>query len=346
MIADTPAALGFRLPAEWEPQEAVWLSWPRDRVTWPTCFDEIQALFGEIVAAIARFEPVRVNIVENEIARARHLCEAAGAAMERVEFYLHPNDDVWCRDHGPLFVKNDRTGEVAVTDWNYDAWGKKFEPYDADNRVPERVAATLKLRRFPNPMTLEGGSVEVNGQGVLLTTDSCLLNPNRNPHLTRADIEGELRAYLGVTEIVWLGEGIEGDDTDGHIDDITRFIRSDALLTAVEPNPDDPNHRPLAENLEKLRALRTAAGRPYEIREMPMPEPCHRIGKRMPSSYVNYLVLNGAVLMPTFRQPGRDAEAAEILADCFPGREIVGIDCYDIVLESGTIHCMTQQQPS
>src|SRR3954471_24741597 len=247
------------MPAEWEPQEAIWLSWPHNLQTWPGQFRPIPKVYAGIVAAITRFEEVRINAAAALHARAKRLCAAAGADMSRVTFYNHPTNDAWCRDHGPIFVKNDRSGEVALTDWRYNAWGDKYPPYDLDNEIPPSIAAKLKLRRFENDMVLEGGSIDVNGQGLLLTSEQCLLNKNRNPQLTRKEIEQNLRDYLGVKTILWVGDGILGDDTDGHIDDITRFYKPDGFVTAVESNQRDPNHEILERNLARLRAFRTPA---------------------------------------------------------------------------------------
>jgi agmatine deiminase len=339
-------APGFRMPAEWEPQEAVLLSWPLRHATWPGKFRLIPPVFAEVAAQISRRQRVRINAPQPLQRRAEALLRQAGADLARVEFLPNPTNDAWCRDHGPIFVRNDRTGEVAVTDWEFNSWGGKYRPWDDDNRVPRRVARQLGLRRFRTGMVLEGGSIDVNGRGLLLTTEACLLNPNRNPRLDRAQVEQRLRAFLGVETILWLGEGIDGDDTDGHVDDLTRFYREDGIVTAVERNPRDVNYRPLRENLERLRSLRTPAGRKFRIAELPMPAPCFFRGFRLPASYANFLVINGAVLMPAFRQPRRDAAAAEVLRGCFPGREIVGIDCLDLVWGNGTLHCISQQQPA
>jgi len=342
----TPAALGFRMPAEWEPQAAIWLSWPHRQKTWPRNYRPIPAKFAEIAATISRYEPVRFNIKKSLHATARRLLKQAKTDFSRIEIFAHATDDAWCRDHGPIFVKNDRTGEIAVTDWQFNAWGGKYPKFKADNAIPAKIAAKLKLRRFQHPMVLEGGSVEVNGEGLLLTTEACLLNKNRNPHLSRGQIEQALRDFLGVQTIYWLGDGIEGDDTDGHVDDLSRFFRADGIITAVESNSRDVNYRALRENLERLKSLRTPAGKKFKLVELPMPRPCYRDEQRLPATYANYLVLNGAVLMPSFRQPKRDAEAAEILGQCFPGREIVPVDCLDLVLGRGTLHCISQQQPA
>src|SRR3954470_11345030 len=269
----TPAALGFRFPAEWEPQAAVWLSWPHKRASWPGQFREVPYTFAKIVAQISRFEAVRINAGATLHARAKRLCAAAGADMTRVTFYNHPTNDAWCRDHGPIFVKHDRTGEVAVTDWVYNAWGDKYPPYDLDNEIPPSIAEKLKLRRFENDMVLEGGSIDVNGRGLLLTSEQCLLNKNRNPQLTREQIEQNLRDCLGVKTILWVGDGILGDDTDGHIDDITRFYKPDGFITAIESNRRDPNHRILERNLDRLSNFRTPSGKRFDIITLPMPKP-------------------------------------------------------------------------
>ena len=344
--AKTPASLGFRMPAEWARQEAVWLSWPHKRASWPGRFRPIPPKFAEIAAVISRYQEVRINAAPALIPRARSLVTRAGAAMERVRFFPHPTDDAWCRDHGPIFVRNDRTGEVALTDWKYNAWGDKYPPYRRDNLIPPRIGRALGLRRFEKSMVLEGGSIDVNGEGLLLTTEACLLNQNRNPTLSRAEIEQALRDYLGVHTILWLGDGILGDDTDGHVDDLSRFFRADGIVTAVESNRRDPNYPILQENLERLRSLRTPAGRKFRIVELPMPKPSFCDGQRLPASYANFLIINGAVLMPAFRQPRRDREAAEVLAACFPGREVIPIDCLDLVWGLGTLHCISQQQPA
>ena len=342
----TPASLGFRMPAEWEPQAAIWLSWPHKRASWPGHFRPIPYKFAEIVATISRFQDVRINAALPLQRRAKALVAKAGADLNRVTFYNHPTNDAWCRDHGPIFVKNDRTGEVALTDWDYNAWGDKYPPYQHDNQIPPRIARALGLRRFVKKMVLEGGSIDVNGRGLLLTTEACLLHPNRNPKLNRSQIEQALRDMLGVHTILWLGDGIVGDDTDGHIDDLSRFYRDDGIVTVVETNRRDKNHRILQENLERLRSLRTPEGKRFKLVELPMPKPSFCDGQQLPASYANFLIINGAVLMPAFRQPKKDAEAAEVLGACFPGRQIIPIDCLELVWGLGTLHCISQQQPA
>ena len=342
----TPAGMGFCMPAEWELQEAVWLSWPRRHATWPGNFRPIPGVFAGFAALISRYEKVRINVARDLQPRVRALLNRAKADLANVELHGHATNDCWCRDHGPIFVKNRRTGEVAVTDWIYNAWGGKYHPWNLDNRIPGRISQTFGLRRFAIGMVLEGGSIDVNGAGLLLTTEACLLNPNRNPRLRREQIEQTLRENLGVDTVLWLGAGIVGDDTDGHVDDLSRFFAADGIVTAVERNQRDVNYRALRENLDRLRDLRTPAGRRFTIVELPMPAPISYRGQRMPASYANFLIINRAVLMPAFRRPKRDAEAAEVLAGCFPGREIVPVDCFDLVVGRGTLHCVSQQQPA
>lgn len=332
------------MPAEWEPQEAVWFSWPRpDGISFPGAYGPIPAAMGALIRAAAEFEPVRVNVrdVGEEAEVRRHV-----GRNDNVQYFHVPTDEPWCRDHGPIFLVNDATGEVAAADFDFNAWGGKYEGTGRDRKVPSTLARLLGLRCFTNPMVLEGGSIEVNGTGSLLTTRSCLLNPNRNPVMTPEQVEDNLRGWLGVRNILWLGDGIEGDDTDGHIDDLTRFVGKSRVVTVVEDNPNDANHKVLQENLAALRGLRDEEGTPLEVVTLPMP--ANRLdyeGQRLPASYANFLVLNGGVLMPAFRDP-RDDEAASILSSVFPGRKVVPVDCRDIIVGLGTVHCLSQQQPA
>lgn len=337
------------MPAEWSPQGAVWLSWPCNRDSAPETHEVLQAKFGEIAAAISRFETVRINAEGAWHKRIRQSIEAQRGDMVRVELFDHPTNDVWCRDHGPIFVKHRETGALALTDWQFNAWGGKFPPWDLDNQIPERIASALDLPRFASTMILEGGSIEVNGEGVLLTTEAVLLNKNRNPDWSRKDIETEIKRLLSVTSIFWLGSGIEGDDTDGHIDDITRFIREDVVLTMVEKRDSDPNYRVLEQNRERLADLRTSTGGRVEVLTLEMPEPLVPRGgwrlDRLPASYANFLIINDAVLVPVFGQGKRDTHALGFIGECLPGREIIGIEASDLVFEGGAIHCISQQQP-
>ncbi len=339
------------MPPEWSPQAAVWLSWPVDDPRhWGGAKRGLMwAKFAEIAAAISRFEPVRINAPGADHRAIAEACNRARALPEHIELFDHPHNDVWCRDHGPIFVKQAGTGEVAVTDWGFNAWGGKFPPWDQDDAIPGRMAAALGMARFDGGMILEGGAIEINGAGQLLTTEAVLLNPNRNPDLTRADIEQRLRDGLGVAEILWLPQGIEGDDTDGHIDDLARFVDAQTLLACVEPDRNSPNQPILADNRARLKSFLGPQGRPFEVLDIPLPQACEVAGWRLPvlpASYVNFLIVNGGVLVPTFRQAQNDARALGLLRDVFSGREVLGIDCLDLVEEGGTLHCISQQQPA
>lgn len=339
------------MPAEWTPQEAVWLSWPVDdpRHWGGQKRDLIHDKFAEIAAAISRHESVRINAPALDHPGILSRLHRARAVPEHVELFDHPHNDVWCRDHGPIFVKHGVTGDTAVTDWEFNAWGGKFPPWDLDNTIPSRIAAALGKPLFTGGMILEGGAIEVNGAGQLLTTEAVLLNPNRNPHLSRTQIEQHLRDGLGVQEIFWLRKGIEGDDTDGHIDDLARFTQEDRIVACVEKDKASPNHAILSENLERLRSFHTPGGKPFEVVEIHLPEACEVPGWRLPvlpASYVNFLIVNQGLLVPTFRQPRNDDRALGILRELFPGRTVTGIDCLDLVEEGGTLHCISQQQPA
>ncbi len=343
------AAAGFRMPPEGSPQEAVWLSWPVDDPRhWGGAKREMMwAKFAEIAAGISCFEPVRINAPGKDHPAILVACNQAKAVPERVQLFDHPHNDVWCRDHGPIFVKHESTGEVAVTDWEFNAWGGKFPPWDQDNAIPEKVAAALGKRLFKGGMILEGGAIEINGAGQLLTTEAVLLNPNRNPDLSRGEIEQHLRAGLGVSEILWLRQGIAGDDTDGHIDDLARFIDPQTILACIDTG--EANKQILGENLSRLRAFTGPNGRAFDVVEIPLPEACEVPGWRLPvlpASYVNFLIVNGGVLVPTFRQQKNDDRALGMIRELFPDREITGIDCLDLVEEGGTLHCISQQQPA
>jgi agmatine deiminase len=344
-----PAALGFSMPPEWSPQEAVWLSWPvEDPRHWGGAKREIiWNKFAEIAAAISMHEPVRINAPGSDHAAIAAICDRARAVPERVELFDHPHNDVWCRDHGPIFVKHRESGEVAVTDWGFNAWGGKFPPWDLDDAIPGRIAEALGKRLFKGGMILEGGAIEINGAGQLLTTEAVLLNPNRNPRLGRSEIEQLLRDGLGVSEILWLKQGIEGDDTDGHIDDLARFIDPSTILACIDRS--DANRAILNDNLARLRSFAGPGGRPFEVVEIPLPEACEVPGWRLPvlpASYVNFLIVNGGVLVPTFRQGRNDDRALGMIRELFPDRKVTGIDCLDLVEEGGTLHCISQQQPA
>ncbi len=339
------------MPAEWTPQSATWLSWPVDDPRhWGGGKKEIiWSKFSEIAAAISRYQKVRINAPDSSHGAIANACNRSRTNPENLELYNHPNNDVWCRDHGPIFVKNSVTDETALTDWEFNAWGGKFAPWDLDDAIPQKIAATLHLPAFKGGMILEGGAIEINGRGQLLTTEAVLLNPNRNPHLSREEVEEKLREGLGVSEILWLEKGIEGDDTDGHIDDLARFTHENTILACEEPDSSSPNHPALDGNMDRLRNFLTPSGRPYEIVPIHLPQACEIPGWRLPvlpASYVNFLILNHAVLVPTFRQAKNDDRALGIIREQFPDREIVPIDCLDLVQEGGTLHCISQQQPA
>jgi agmatine deiminase len=340
----TPAALGYRMPAEWEPHAATWLSWPRrEGISFPHSYDRVMPALRAMVAALLDSEPVHINACNGaHEAEARAALE--GLPNERLTFHNIPSNEPWCRDHGPIFLTRDQEPRLAVVDWDYNAWGGKYPPCALDEAVPTRVAENLSLPVFYPHMILEGGAIEVNGAGALLTTEGCMLNPNRNPELSRTQIEERLRDYLGVREVLWLGEGIAGDDTDGHIDDLTRFVSERAVVTLVEEDESDANHAPLQENLERLRGL-TIEGEPLEIMTLPMPARLVREDLRLPASYANFYIANKSVLLPTFADPN-DAVAIDVLARVFPTRRVVPIDCRELIWGLGAFHCLTQQQPA
>ena len=344
MSSQTPAVLGYRMPAEWESHAATWLSWPRrEGISFPESFDRVLPALCAMVEALIESEQVCINVCNGA-----HEAEARSVLrrlpMERVAFYHVASNEPWCRDHGPIFLTRDRDPKLAVVDWDYNAWGNKYPPFDLDEVVPTRIAEILKVPVFYPRMILEGGSIDVNGTGALLTTESCLLNKNRNPNLSRNQIEGRLRDYLGVHDILWLGDGIAGDDTDGHIDDLMRFVSERIVVTVVEGNRDDENYEPLQENLTRLGEMEIG-GRTMEVITLPMPKKIVRDGLRLPASYANFYIANTCVLVPIFADPNDEA-ALSILGDCFPDRRVIGIDCREIVWGLGTFHCLTQQQPA
>ena len=342
--AQTPAALGYRMPAEWEPHTATWLSWPRrEGISFPESFDRVLPALRAMVKALIESEQVCINVC-NGAHEAEARSVLSGLPMERITFYRVPTNEPWCRDHGPIFLTRDRDPRLAVVDWDYNAWGNKYPPFDLDEVVPTRLAEILKLPVFCPHMILEGGSIDVNGSGALLTSESCLLNKNRNPNLSRNEIEQRLRDYLDVSEILWLGDGIAGDDTDGHIDDLTRFVSERTIVTVVEENRADENYEPLQKNLARLREMKIA-DRKLDIFTLPMPKKMVREGLRLPASYANFYVANTCVLVPTFADPN-DEVALTVLRECFPDRRVIGIDCRELIWGLGTFHCLTQQQPA
>ena len=332
--------MGFRMPAEWEPHEATWIAWPHNRSDWPGRFTPIPWVYGEIVRKLSRVERVRI-LVDDRAAetQARRVLEKVGAELAAVDFYIHPTNRVWTRDYGPIFVRG-RRGEIALTGWKFNAWAK-YDDWRLDARTPAFVARRLQLRLFEQVMVLEGGSIDVNGAGLLLTTEECLLSPiqARNPHLGRKEIEDHLGEALGIERVIWLRNGIAGDDTHGHVDDIARFVAPRTVAIAVEEDRTDVNHLPLREDLAILRAAA------LNVVKLPMPRPLIFEGRRLPASYANFYIANGLVLVPTFNDPN-DRIALATLARAFPDREVTGINCTELIWGLGALHCMTQQQPA
>lgn len=341
-----PAKEGYRFPAEWEPHEATWLSWPHNKDSWPGKIETIYPVYAEFVKLLAECEKVNINVNDEGMMReATRLLMKAGTDMNQVHFYLHPTNDAWCRDHGPAFVVNPVKAEKKIIlNWGYNAWGEKYPPYNDDNLIPEKAANVLNIPYVTPGIIMEGGSVEFNGRGTLLTTKACLLNPNRNKGLSQETIEEYLHNYYGVNHILWLGDGIEGDDTDGHVDDLTRFVNEDTVVTVVEENKNDANYKPLQENVELLHKMKLQDGRPLKVVELPMPDPVIYEDTRLPASYANFYIANKIVVVPTFRC-AQDQKALNIMSGLFPHRKIVGLDAVDMVWGLGTFHCLSQQEP-
>ncbi|HET7102681.1 MAG TPA: agmatine deiminase family protein [Terracidiphilus sp.] len=352
---NTPRTLGYRMPAEWEPHEATWLAWPHNREDWPGKFQPIPWVFAEIVRLLARRERVHILVQdEKSERRARGILKRAGTDLGSVSFHPWATDRVWTRDSGPIFVRN-ASGQVAVTNWRFNAWAK-YDDWHRDDEIPARVSAFLGLPEWQpavqladgsRRLVLEGGSIDTNGEGTLLTTEECLLSEvqQRNPGVSRAQLEYAFSDYLGINQVIWLNRGVVGDDTHGHVDDVARFVGPRMMIAAVEPDARDPNHEPLAENLARLKRAHTPEGRPFEVVELPMPRPVVFRRQRLPASYANFYIANGLVLAPTFHDPN-DRVALNILANVFPDREVIGIHSVDLIWGLGALHCMTQQQPA
>jgi len=346
--ARTPAALDFRMPAEWHPHHSTWLSWPKDPETWPDRLTQVEKIYLEIISALTPHEFVDL-LTDDEATeqKVRQLCTFPSVA--RIRFHHKPTVDSWIRDYGPNFLIGPN-GTLAFNDWIFNAWGNKYEALKQDDDVPRLLEPILQLPRFSPGIVMEGGSIDVNGTGCVLTTEQCLLNPNRNPELNRSEIEQFLKDYLGVTKVLWLGEGIVGDDTDGHIDDIARFVASDVIVCALEDDPEDANYEILRDNLARLKAMTDIAGRRFEIVTLPMPgvvggtSTTTRVLDRLPASYANFYIANNVVLLPVFGH-ANDTRALETLQTVFPDRRVIPINCEPLVWGMGTIHCVTQQQP-
>jgi agmatine deiminase len=342
----TPAARGYRWPAEWEPHRATWLSWPHNRETWPRDLDRVEETFGAIVAALALHETVEIGVPDPRVEeRARAAIRRAGGDPDReVRFHHYPTTDAWCRDHGPIIVTGPAGGR-ALLDFRFDNWGRKYPGWALDDAVPRHVEKILGLPRFAADVVLEGGAIDGDGQGTVLTTESCLLNPNRGRGRSREGMERVLADFLGARSVLWLGEGIEGDDTDGHVDDIARFVAPGVVVAAVCDDPSDPNAAPLAENRRRLAAMADARGSPLTVVELPMPPRLEHDGQRSPASHANFYLANQVCLVPTFGAPS-DAKALAILRELCPDREVLGIPCRELVSGFGAIHCVTQQEPA
>jgi len=371
----TPAELGYRMPAEWLRHSATWLTWPKDPETWPDRVPQVEEIFLQMMAALAPHETVNL-LVDDAATETAVRRRCVFPAAENIRFHQIPTVDSWIRDYGPNFIVSDKLQFVAdsekeplaqandklefvgrqleqrlaYNDWIFNAWGNKYVEWKRDDSIPARLESLLKVRRFEPGIVMEGGSIEVNGAGCVLTTEQCLLNPNRNPQLSKGDIERYLKNYLGVEKVLWLGEGIVGDDTDGHIDDIARFVAPDLIVCAVEDDPEDANYKLLQDNLRRLQAMTDVKGRPFEIVTLPMPGVVGGIStqarelERLPASYANFYIANDVVLVPGFGHEN-DSRALNTIQRLFPDRQVVGINCEPLVWGMGTIHCVTQQQP-
>ena len=346
MTHPTPKDLGYYFPAEFAPHVATWLSWPHKEASWPGKIHTIYTPYVQFIKELTKGELVCINVVDEDMKTfaINHL-QKAGVDLSKVKFFFHPTNDAWCRDHGPAFLINEKARQKKViVDWNYNAWGNKYPPYELDDVVPTLIGRSLNLPVFYPGIIMEGGSVEFNGAGTVMTSTTCLLNPNRNPHLNQQQIENYLMNYYGADQVLWVDEGIIGDDTDGHIDDTVRFVNEDTVITVIEENKNDDNYALLQHNLKQLRQMRLLNGKQLNIVELPMPDELIYEDQHLPCSYANFYIANQSVIVPTFRSP-KDDVALQIIGSCFPGREIVGIDSTDIIWGLGSFHCLSQQEP-
>ncbi len=356
ILRGTPAEAGYVFPPEWAPHVGTWFSWPRpEGISFPGKYHTVPENLARIMCEIAKREQVHINVPnDNWEYIVRGQLKEHGCPTKNVFFHHIKTNESWCRDHGPAYViKAGRRGQqtggrrsAAIVDWGFNAWGGKYPPYDADDAVPTEIAREYKLPVFYPGIVMEGGAVDFNGAGTVMTTTSCLLNKNRNPHLKKTEIEQYLKDYYGQSHVVWLGEGIVGDDTDGHIDDLARFISPTQIVTTVEDDPKDENHEILQDNLKRLSRARDQDGRPFEIITLPMPGVVEHDGQRLPATYANFYFVNGACLVPTYRHKKNDRRALRILQDHLPNHEVIGIDCTELIWGLGAIHCLTQQWPA
>jgi agmatine deiminase len=343
----TPAELGYYFPAEFASHRATWLSWPHKEASWPGKIHTIYPNYPLFIKELTKSELVCINVNDEAMKLFAIDClNKAHVDLSKVKFYLNPTNDAWCRDHGPAFLINpDAEEKKVIVDWNYNAWGNKYPPYDLDDVIPTRIAEQLGLPVYHPGIIMEGGSVEFNGERTVLTSTCCLLNENRNPHLKKEDIEKFLHEYYGATQVLWVEEGIEGDDTDGHIDDTVRFVNADTVLSVVEENKNDENYQLLQDNLHQLSKMRLASGKQLNIVELPMPKPVIYENQRLPASYANFYIANGSVIVPVF-QCSNDDKALQVIQRCFPDRDVIGIDSTDIIWGLGSFHCLSQQEPA
>jgi agmatine deiminase len=342
-----PRGLGYSMPAEWVPHRATWLSWPHNQETWPAQIERVRDAWVEMILALSPHEKVYLLVNDDPMQQDVTVrLKAAGAVVENVAIIKIPTIDVWMRDYGPTFIVRDGPdAPLAINDWIFNGWGGKYKVYEQDDRVAKDVAGLLDVPVFAHSIVLEGGAIEVNGAGMCLTTEQCLLNENRNPDLSRAEIEQFLKDSLGVSEIIWLGQGIDGDDTDGHIDDIARFVNDTTVVCAVADDPEDANYAPLQDNFERLKGARDSKGSRLNIISLPSPRPVLYGGTRLPASYANFYIANEVVLVPVFDDPC-DQKALGIMGELFPRRKAIGIRCTDLVAGLGAVHCVTQQEPA
>lgn len=343
----TPREQGYFFPAEFAPHVATWLSWPHKEASWPGKIHTIFPSYAKFIKELVKGEEVKINVANKSMQEfAIQILEKEQVDLSRVHFFMHPTNDAWCRDHGPAFLINPTAAQPkAIVDWGYNAWGDKYPPYDLDDVIPTLIANHYNYPVFHPGIVMEGGSVEFNGKGTVLTSTACLLNPNRNPHLNQQQIEHYLCSYYGVEQVLWVDEGIVGDDTDGHIDDTVRFVNEDTVLTVVETNRSDENYSLLQHNLHQLKTMRLLSGKQLNIVEIPMPEPLSYEGQRLPCSYANFYIANNSVIVPVFNSKN-DERALQLIEECFPGRKVMGIDSTDIIWGLGSFHCLSQQEPA
>jgi len=342
----TPKDLGYFFPAEWHTHTATWLSWPHKEASWPGKIETIYKPYCQFIKAVSEGENICINVANEtlEVFAKQHLTNA-NVDLSKIKFFHHPTNDAWCRDHGPAFLINPTEKKKIIVDWNYNAWGNKYPPYDLDDVIPTLIGEKLHLPVYHPNIIMEGGSVEFNDAKTLITSTACLLNPNRNPSLNQSQIENYLFNYYGVEQVLWVDEGIIGDDTDGHIDDTVRFVNTDTVITVIEENKNDENYSLLQHNLKQLYQMRLLNGKQLNIVELPMPDEVIWKDQRLPASYANFYIGNKYVVVPTFRSKKDDA-ALSIIQECFTDRKVIGIDSTDVIWGLGSWHCLSQQEPA